>query len=351
MKKSVIGILLILVIFTTICCGCGRTKSEEVKESIKIGITMYDEFDPFTNLIADNIQSTLKELEGEQGITVTCETVFSSKSQLLQNDQVESFINRGFDVICVNLVDRTDAMLIIDKAKSANIPIIFFNRELVQDDLERWDKLYYVGAIPELSGRLQAELVTDALSNPERFKEIDFNHDGVIQYVVLEGEAGHQDALIRTKESFEGIRQAGFKVEKLGDEIANWNREQAETKMSSILDGYPWQIELVLANDDNMALGALDALEKYNVPKLPLIIGVNGHKEALEKIQKGQIEGTVYNNGYAKGRDIGKMAFSLAVTGEIPREIYLYNGKYHFVPYEKINASNVDNYIDKSVDK
>ena len=106
MKKSVIGILLILVMFTTICCGCGRTKSEEVKESIKIGITMYDEFDPFTNLIADNIQSTLKELEGEQGITVTCETVFSSNSQLLQNDQVESFINRGFDVICVNLVDR-----------------------------------------------------------------------------------------------------------------------------------------------------------------------------------------------------------------------------------------------------
>ena len=82
---------------------------------------------------------------------------------------------------------------------------------------------------------------------------------GVFQYIVLEGEADHQDAIVRTEYAVSTITDQGVPVEKLGYAIANWNRAQANTKMSQLLTEYGDQIELVLSNNDDMALGAVDA--------------------------------------------------------------------------------------------
>ncbi len=341
---TLINIILVFALFLTAC----GDKSEEKSSSLKVGITMYDEFDPFTNTIADEIINRITEIGESNGVNATCDLVYAGKSQLLQNDQVQDFIRKKYDVICINLVDRTDAMSIIDMAKNADVPIVFFNRELVEEDLRRWDKLYYVGANSEESGRMQAQIVIDALSTIEGRNKYDFSQDGIIQYVMLEGEAGHQDALMRTKVSVEEIKRAGFEMDKLGDEIANWNREQASTKMTSILAGYPWQVELVIANDDNIALGALDALENKGVPKTPLIVGVNGELEVLEEIKKGNIVGTVYNNAYKQGEKIAKMAYSLGRGEKFPDDITVLSNKYVFIPYEIINKDNVDEYMEKA---
>lgn len=346
-KKTIIAVM--LLIFAMFLLGGCEGKSDTEITTLKVGVTMYDEYDPFTTAIANSISEKLKVFAQEQNLNIICDVVYSNKSQLQQNDQVENFIDKGYDVVCVNLVDRTDAMQIIDKAKSNDIPVIFFNRELVEEDLERFDKLYYVGAAPEESGRYQAEIIVDILSDPARFSQCDFSNDGVIQYVMLEGEAGHQDAMVRTKVSVEEIQNAGFKLEKISDKIANWNREQAETKMLSILEGHPWQIELVIANDDNIALGALDALEDFGVPELPLIVGVNGEKEVIDDIINGQIAGTVYNNGYQMGEIIAKMAISLGTQDKIPEDITLEKGKYVFAPYEKIDKDNAKDYLDKAI--
>lgn len=328
--------------------GCG-INDDKVKNVIKVGIALYDEYDPFTATIADEIKKSLYSQATANGEELVCDVVYSGKNQFVQNDQISEFIKNGYDILCINIVDRTDAMQIIDMAKNADVPIIFFNRELVQEDLDRWDKLYYVGAKPELSANYQAQIVIDAFSDPSRKRSLDFNKDGTIQYVILEGEPGHQDAIIRTKLSVETISAAGLSIEKFADEVANWNREQAYTKMMSVLAGHPWQIELILANDDNIALGALEALEEYGVPTLPVIVGVNGQKEVMEKIKEGKIEGTVYNNAYAKGDIIGRMAYGLATTGNVPDDIELDGGKYRFVPYEKVTAKNVDEYLKKAV--
>lgn len=347
-KRKTVLFLSIIIILTVGICGCGKTKSAE-KTTIKVGISMYDEFDPFTNTIASKIEEKLNELGQNDGIEVICDISYSNKSQMQQNDQIQDYIRKEYDVICVNLVDRTDAMQIIDMAKNANVPVVFFNRELVKEDLERWDKLYYVGAKPEQSGELQGEIVVNALSDSARFNDIDFNHDGRIQYVMLEGEAGHQDALIRTKVSVEEIEKAGFELEKLGDEITNWNREQAVSKMTSILAGYPWQIELVIANDDNIALGALDALENVGVPMLPLIVGVNGDREVMDRIKEGKIEGTVYNDGITKGETIGRMAFNLGLDRNIPSDIEMVNGKYVYISYCAVDKNSVESFYEKAV--
>ena len=168
------------------------------------------------------------------------------------------------------------------------------------------------------------------------------NHDGQIQYVLLEGEAGHQDAIVRSRVSVETIRKGGVKVEMLRDEITNWDRQQAHTKMTSILQGYPRQIELILCNYDNIALGALDALKDYGIKDFPLIVGVNGQEEeVLTDIDEGIIEGTVLNNAKEKGRVIAELAFYLGAEEKVPEDLNLIGGKYYYVPYDRIDKNNV----------
>ena len=352
-SKQFYAVLLFQTILTIALTGCstdGLLSSNENKtpKNIKIGVSVYDEYDTFLSYIVQDINERSKEKENEEGITISLEVTSANGSQLTQNDQVEKFIDKNCDVICVNLVDRTDATVIIDKAKSADIPVIFFNRELVKEDLERWDKLYYVGAVPEQSAMLQARVVTEALGKTKRFQEIDINGDGTIQYVMLEGETGHQDALVRTQVSIEEIKSAGFSVEKLGDEIANWNRAQAATKMKTLLEKYPWQIEMIIANDDDMALGAIDALDAAGVESSPLIVGVNGTKDALEMIKTKRMEGTVYNDAEGQAEAIMEMAYGLAFDGKVPEEIELKDDKYKYLSYRIINYDNVQSYIRKN---
>ena len=85
----------------------------------------------------------------------------ASNSQRVQNDQIEQMINDGCNVLCVNLADRTEPSEIIDAAKEKDIPIIFFNREPVKEDLMQWNKLYYVGCDAEQSGVMQGQIAAD----------------------------------------------------------------------------------------------------------------------------------------------------------------------------------------------
>lgn len=129
------------------------------------------------------------------------------------------------------------------------------------EDLHQWEHLYYVGADARQSGILQGELAVDLIKEDDR---IDKNKDGKIQYVVLEGEMGHQDAIIRTENAVNTLKQNGVEVEKLSCKIANWNRAQAQNRMEQIIGEYQNKIELVLANNDDMALGAVDVYKKLN---------------------------------------------------------------------------------------
>lgn len=156
-------------------------------------------------------------------------------SQRTQDDQVKELIDGGCNVLCVNLVDRTDPSEIIDLAREKQVPIIFFNREPVAEDMAQWEQLYYVGAKAEESGTMQGEMAAEAIkANPQ----VDRNKDGKIQYVVLEGEPGHQDTIIRTENAVESLKAEGIELEKLSYGLANWNRAQAENRMSQMISQY-----------------------------------------------------------------------------------------------------------------
>lgn len=322
--------------------GCGASESDDQNE-IYVGIACYDQGDIF---ISNLIQCFKDELNSQKGdsydVMVTVRDAVGS--QKTQNDQVKEMIDEGCNILCINLVDRTDPSEIIDSAKEKNIPIIFFNREPVAEDMMQWDKLYYVGAKARQSGQMQGEIAADLILKD---KSIDKNHDGKIQYVVLEGEMGHQDAIVRTDSSVETILAKGIKMEKLSYEIANWKRAQAQNRMEQLIRQYGNTIELVLSNNDDMALGALDSyrIMGYTKDDMPMMLGVDGMQEALEAVKDGRLTGTVYNDKEGQAKMMAAIVFA-SVSGKGLDGINFENLTEVYLPYQKVTIDNVDNYLE-----
>lgn len=307
-----------------------KEKADKFKKALVLQtITMVHDIndDSETRLIKLEVSVTIRDAAGVQ------------KNQ---NDQVEELIDEGCNILCVNLVDRADPSEIIDLARESEVPIIFFNREPVAEDLRQWEKLYYVGADAKQSGKLQGELAVEMI---EENPQIDKNKDGKIQYVVLEGEMGHQDAIIRTENAVNTLKENGIEVEKLSCKIANWNRAQAQNRMEQIIGEYQNKIELVLGNNDDMALGAVDAYKKLNYTSaaLPAFMGIDGTEAGLQGVENQELWGTVYNDKEGQAKAMAELAAAL-FTREGMEDIHFQNEKYVYLPYYKVTAENVSKF-------
>ena len=338
-RISVLRVLICAAVLLVLAAGtgCGPGAPEENRK-IKIGVSVYDQYDTFISELMNRFQEDAAEQKDHVSLTV----VNAAKNQQTQNKQVEDMIRDGCDVICVNLVDRTAPSKIIDSAKKNNVPVIFFNRELVEEDLYRWDRLYYVGADAFESGILQGKAAADrCLNDPETDK----NGDGRIQYIILEGEAGHQDAIVRSEYCVNTLLEEGVQLEKLGYALANWNRTQAQTKMSQMLSQYGSKIELVLANNDDMALGAIDAYKEAEIPqsRWPVIVGIDGTSTGLAAVRAGEMTATVYNDQRGQASAMFALAEALG-SGKNLDTFDLIDGKYIRLPYEMITADNAEAY-------
>ena len=338
-KRKLTGIGILLGAATLLLSGCHE---KETLQKLHVGVTYYDQSDTYLNELIGIFKESLKEIESDKlEVSVTIQD--AAGVQKNQNDQVEELLDEGCNILCVNLVDRADPSEIIDLAREREVPIIFFNREPVAEDLHQWDKLYYVGADAKQSGKLQGELAVEMI---EENSQIDKNKDGKIQYVVLEGEMGHQDAIIRTENAVNTLKENGIEVEKLSCKIANWNRAQAQNRMEQIIGEYQNKIELVLGNNDDMALGAVDAYKKLNYTSaaLPAFLGIDGTEAGLQGVENQELWGTVYNDKEGQAKAMAELSAAL-ITGEGMENISFKNERYVYLPYYKVNSENVSEFM------
>ena len=333
-----------------IISGCGGARPGKGDGSVRIGVSLYDQYDTFISELMASFNSYV-DIRKSEGVEIATIVQDASRSQPAQNEDVSEMIENGCNVLCVNLVDRTAPTEIIDIARKNDIPVIFFNRELVEEDLMQWDKLYYVGADAFQSGTLQGEMATEYF---KEHPEADRNGDGSIQYVVLEGEAGHQDAIIRTEYSVDTMISDGILLDKVGYAIANWNRAQARSKMGQLIDGNGSSIELVLANNDDMALGAIEAYQDRGIDKeeWPAIFGIDGTDAGLEAVIAGSMTGTIYNDKDGQARAMEELAYTLASGGsldkmQLPDGVAMQDNKYIRLPYEKVDMEKAKEYLSK----
>lgn len=343
-KGSKILSVLGLMLMSTLIVSCNESISKDKNDEIKIGITLYRQDDAFISNISANLEEIVKANESNFDSKISLEFVDAKASIINQGNQVDKFIKQDYDIICVNLVDRTAAATIIDKAKAANVPLIFFNREPVEEDMNRWSKVYYVGAQAEQSARLQADIVAEKwISNIEYY---DKNKDGKIQYVMIEGEQGHQDTLIRTEYCIKALNERGIQLEKLADDTANWQSDQANNKMTQWIKEFGDEIEVVFSNNDVMALGAIYSINlNSNLIRKPIVVGVDGIKEAMESIKLGEMTGTVISDANAQAQAIFDIAINLAKGTSLENIKDLEKGKYIKIPHTKVTIDNVNEFL------
>lgn len=333
MKKLV---LLMLSMFMLLV-SCGGSKSSESGEKVQVGVTFYRYDDNFLSVVRNEMTNIQKEQFPNMELLLND----SQNSQSVLNDQVDTLISKGVKVLIINLVEPTAGQAIIDKAKAANIPIVLFNKDPGIDALNSYDKAYYVGTVPKDSGILQGQVIeADWNSN----KALDLNGDGVLQYVMLRGEAGQPDSEARTKYSIEYLNEKGIKTERLHEDIANWDAAQAKDKVDAWLSGPNGnKIEFVIANNDGMALGAVEAIKSHG-KKLP-VYGVDAIQEALTLIEKGELAGTVLQDAAGQARAVLQLANNI-IAGKEPTEGTEWKlvDKAVRIPYVGINRENYKNF-------
>ena len=321
MKRKYNIIIALVVFATVVIIGAFIMMSrggESKKKVIKLGLCLYRFDDTFISNVRQEIEEYVKEYEKEHNVKINLEVVDAKDNQNTQNHQAKRFVSLNYDVLLINVVDRFAASNMIETAIGAGIPIVFFNRKPVDDDLDRADNIYYVGAGPKSAGIEQAKIIIDAYNkNPH---SIDIDGDGVINYVLLEGEPSHQDSLVRTEWVIKTLQENNIPINKLNGAIGNWERSQGSALMEKWLDEYG-NIDLVISNNDDMALGAIDAIDrKGNITGIK-IVGIDGTKEALEAVAEGKLLGTIESDKKEYAKAVVELAMSSIGKSALPAEI------------------------------
>ena len=273
------------------------------------------------------MEEQAKDYEKATGVRVILDVVDGKGNQNTQNSQVDRFVSLGVDVLCVNMVDRSAASYIINRAMEGDIPVVFFNREPVEEDMNRWEKLYYVGENAKESAVLQGNILVDAYKKDPSV--LDLNGDGKVSYVLLEGETSHQDSLIRTEWSIQTLKDGGVPLEKITGGIGNWERSQGSAWMEKWLEEYPDEIELVISNNDDMALGAADALERKEITRPIKIVGIDGTPQGVEGLTSGKLFGTVQCDSDEYADVVFRIAAAAGLGHNVQEEVDLEDGKYY----------------------
>ena len=269
----------------------------------------------FSDTYISGVRSAMDDLLNDAGMKNN--SYDANGNQTTQTEQIQTAIAKGASALVVNVVDTGSndaAMHIVNLAKEKDIPVIFFNRSVEESVINSYDKCVFVGTDYAMAGRLQGEMIAGYLM--ENYDKYDLNGDGVISYVMFKGQEGNMEAIARTQYSVEEcdrlLKENGYsplryydasnKNKYLVDQDGLWSSAAATNYMSTILAQYSTSsnnmVELVIANNDEMALGAISSLQSagYNTGRNSVTIpvfGVDATDAARSAIKNGVMAGTV----------------------------------------------------------
>lgn len=332
MKKITILLIALAVVFT----GCSGPATPA---KAKIGVTIYKFDDTFMSYVRGKIEAEAKAAAIEISVQD------GQGDQAKQNDIVDLFLTQGYTSLALNMVEPASANVVIQKAAAKKVPVVFFNREPADIDLTTVPGVYYVGAKAQESGTMMGQIIVDYW---KAHPEADKNKDGKIQYVMLIGDPANTDAKYRTEYSVKAVTDAGLVVDMLAEDTAMWQRGEAQNKMQAWLAKFGDTIEVVFANNDDMGLGAIEALKAagyFDGVKYMPVVSVDATPPALDALQQGTLLGTVLNDAENQGKAAYDLAAQLgagATTLTTVAPLADKNGKadpaghYVWVPYKMV---------------
>ena len=293
MKKGLALVLALVMALSLVACGSGNNGGGNNNggnggnggnnggdggsaggDGMNISVLYYNYSDAFIS----NVRNEMDAKWAEMGITANNQDGQTNAGTQL--DQVNTAIANGAQALVVNAVEASadeTTQAIVDAAKNANIPVIFFNREVSDDVVNSYELAAFVGTDPKEAGHMQGELIGNYLV--ENYDAVDLNGDGVISYVMFKGQENNPEAEYRTQYAVEdanAILEAAGKpalayydsaaaTQYLVDPNGSWSAAAAQDYMTTILSAYSEangnMVELVIANNDDMGLGAITALQ------------------------------------------------------------------------------------------
>lgn len=310
-----------------------------------VGVTIFDYANNFVGYVRNGIDYYVaNELKDVNYLMVDGEN-----NQATQTERIDTMISKGVNVLAVNPVDSSAAETMIAKAKEADLPIVFFNRMPSREVLDSYDRCWYVGQDTYYQGQMEGEMVAEAWKTDQ--KKWDVNGDGVLQYVLLKGTPGHSDAEDRANGFYSGIETAGVPAEEIAFEYANWSTTDAKEVMETWIGKYGDKIEMVIAGNDAMAMGAVEALKGNGMitdEKVIPVIGVNALPEASELIKSGVMLGSILTSTYDAARAVMDLSVNAALGKEDVTEgtEWIMENKIVKIPEKKITLDNVDEAVE-----
>lgn len=299
--------------------------SDEVAAGGNIGVCIYK----FDDAFMTTYRNALQEILEGKGYTVT--VMDGKNDQAEQNNQINNFIAQEVDALIINPVMTSAADQIIATVKDADIPTVLINREPTAEQMSAYDKLVYVGCDARQSGTMQGELILDTPNKG------DINGDGKVSYIMIQGDPENVDAQYRTEYSVKALTDAGMEVEELDLQRGDWDRNKGQEIAQNDLAKFGDEIEVVFCNNDDMAIGALQAIQAANrtVNEDIYLVGVDALDAALNEVVNGNMTGTVLND--AKGQAAGAVEAMEALLGG---KTYAAGEQSIYVDYVKVTPDN-----------
>ena len=368
MKKLLaIAFAAVIVFSFTMCKPSGPTGN-----AIKADVFWYTFRDTYLTSVRNAMEDNLRSMSQINYTMHDCE-----ENQAIQIQKIETAIAQGTNLLIVNIVttgSEEAAMNIVELAKDAELPLIFFNREVSDEVVNSYDKCCFVGTNADEAGYMEGEAIANFLLRDEHFaggKSIyDLDGDGTIKYIMFRGEHGNAEAFGRTKysvtEANRLLEDKGLKLvpspanqrstQYADDGISNfflygnWSSAEAANLMRTALSAHSLtdgSIELIIANNDDQAMGAIEAMneEGFNTGRegsgyIP-VFGVDAITGAVEAINAGKMTGTVLQDAEGMAKTILALAQNISNDQDVFANTSRYNvdsgSKKIRVPYAIVN--------------
>ncbi|MDR3598147.1 galactose ABC transporter substrate-binding protein [Clostridium sp.] len=323
--KKVFTFILVWIMMSTsiIACSLKITNASSnitTKRPVKIGVLLHSFDDPYISIV----KKTLEDIQMKNKDKVEFTFYDGKNNQSIQETNLNNLLKKdNVDILIVDLVNRgvESVRNVIDKVEAFNIPVVFHYLEPgTEDVIKSYNKAIVVEADDKQGGNLQAKIIIDIWNNNKA--SIDKNNDNILQYIMLRG-SSKSAATIRSQYTFEAIN-ARIKTEPLEIVNANFDKELAKAATNSLFLKYDGKIDAIIADNDAMAIGAVEALQTYGYntgdpAKTIVVVGIDGIPEALELVNKGYMAGTVIQNPSDTAEALYTVAMNL-FSGKVPTE-------------------------------
>jgi len=309
MKKFVLGTALAVMMSTAAHA-----------ETIGVSMALFD--DNFLTVLRNGMSDYAKTLDG---VELQIEDAQNDVSK--QQSQIQNFIAAGVTAIIVNPVD-TDATAAMSKiAADAGIPLVYVNREPVNVDTLP-EKQAFVASNEQESGTLQTQEICKMLG-------------GKGKAVVMMGELSNQAARMRTKDIHDVLATDQCKgIEIVEEQTANWSRTQGSDLLTNWLSAGV-EFDAVIANNDEMAIGAIQALKAAGRSMDSVVVGgIDATQDALAAMAAGDLDVTVFQNAAGQGKGSVDAALKLAKGETVDKKVY--------IPFELVTKETLDKYQAKN---